>query len=63
MGLFIGWKSGADESHHEKTLVLAYTKNKDAVQPAIPCSLIIVFVNRCLDGTTHLISISEIPDL
>ena len=38
-------------SRHEKSLVFAYTKNKDADQPANPCSLIIVFVNRCLDRT------------
>ena len=60
MGLFIGWKSGADESRHEKkkkkkkTLVFAYTKNKDVDQPANPCSLIVVFVNRCLDRTIYI---------
>ena len=34
--------------------VLAYAKNKDAGQPANPCSLIIVFVNRCLDRTIYI---------
>ena len=43
-----------DESRHEKTLVFAYAKNKDADQPADPCSLIIVFVNRCLDRTIYI---------
>ena len=43
-----------DESRHEKTLVFAYAKNKDADQPANPCSLIIVFVNRCLDRTIYI---------
>ena len=41
-------------SRHEKSLVFAYAKNKDADQPANPCSLIIVFVNRCLDRTIYI---------
>ena len=45
----------------KNVMVFAYAKNKDADQPANPCSLIIVFVNRSLDRTTHLISLSEIP--
>ena len=68
MGLFSGWKSGALVKHQrshvmKKTLVFAYAKNKDADQPTNPYSVIIVFVNRSLDKTTHLISISEIPGL
>ena len=43
-----------NESRHEKTLVFAYAKDKDADQPANPCSLIIVFVNRCLDKTIYI---------
>ena len=58
MGLFIGWKSGAldtyQTSHVMKTLVFAYAKNKDVDQPANPCSLIIVFVSRCLDRTIYI---------
>ena len=60
MGLFIGWKSGAlvkyQMSHvmKKKKQVLAYAKNKDADQPANPCSLIMVFVNRCLDRTIYI---------
>ena len=41
-------------SLHEKSLVFAYAKNKDADQPASPYSLIIVFVNRCLDRTIYI---------
>ena len=59
MGLFIGWKPGAlvkyQTSHvMKKTLVFTYAKNKDADQPANPCSLIIVFVNCCLDRTIYI---------
>ena len=43
-----------DESRHEKILVFAYAKNKDADQPANPCGLIIVFVSRCLDRTIYI---------
>ena len=43
-----------DESRHEKNPVFAYAKNKDADQPANPCSLFIVFVNRCLDRTIYV---------
>ena len=42
-----------DRSRHEKILVFAYAKNKDADQPVNPCSLIILFVNRCLDRTIY----------
>ena len=67
MGIFISWKSGAlvkyQTSHIMKNPGFAYAKNKDADQPENLCSLIIVFVNRCLERTTHLISISEIPSL
>ena len=38
----------------KKTLVFAYAKRKDADQPANPCSLIIVFVNCCLDRTIYI---------
>ena len=68
MGLFIGWKSGALVKYQmghvmKKNLIFACAKNKDADQSENPCSLIIIFVNRCLDRTMHLISISEIPSL
>ena len=43
-----------DRSRHEKTLVFAYAKNKHADQPANPCSVIVVFVNRCLDRTIFI---------
>ena len=51
-----------DESYHEKPCFL-HMRKTDADQPANPCSLIIVFVNRCLDKTKHQFSISEIPSL
>ena len=56
MGLFIGWKSDAlvQMSQVMKKRCFAYAKNKDADQPANPCSLIIVFVNRCLDRTIYI---------
>ena len=62
MGLFIGWKSGALVKYQTSHVVnpppppqvFAYAKNKDADQPANPCSLIIVFVNRCLDRTIYI---------
>ena len=41
-------------SRQEKSLLFAYVKNKDADQPANPCSLIIVFVNRYLDRTIYI---------
>ena len=37
--------------------------NKDADQPAHPCSLISAFVVRCLDSIIPLVSISEISSL
>ena len=40
----------------KKTLVFAHAKNKDADQPANPWSLIIVFVNRCLDRTIYILN-------
>ena len=39
---------------------MPYAKNKDADQPAHPHSLISVFVIRCLDSITPVVSISEI---
>ena len=59
MGLINGWKSGAlvkyQAGHVMKNpCFFAYAKNKDADQPANPCSLIIVFVNRCLDRTIYI---------
>ena len=59
MGLFIDWKSGALVKHQNshvmnKIRLFAYAKNKDADQPANSCSLIIVFVNRCLDRTIYI---------
>ena len=41
-------------SRRKKSLVLASAKNKDADQSANPCSLIIIFVNRCLDRTIYI---------
>ena len=39
------------EPHHEKTCLMPYANNKDAHQPAHPCSLISSFVFHCLDYT------------
>ena len=41
-------------SRHKKSLVLASAKNKDPDQSANTCSLIIIFVNRCLDRTMYI---------
>ena len=37
----------------------AFANNKDADQPALPCSLISTFVFRCLGSIIPLVSISE----
>ena len=43
--------------------VLPYANIKDADQPVHPCSLMSVFVIRCLDSIIPLVSISEISSL
>ena len=51
------------EPGHEKTCVMPYANNKDADQPAHPCSLISVFIVRCLDSIIPLVSMSKISSL
>ena len=40
-----------------------YANNKDADQPAHPCSLISTFVVHCLDSVTSLVSVTKISSL
>ena len=51
-----------NEPCHEKAF-LPYANNKDADQPAHPCSLTSVFVIGCLDSIIPRFSISEISSL
>ena len=46
-----------------ENFILPYANNKDADQPAHPCSLISVIVIRCLDSIILLVSISVISSL
>ena len=50
-------------SHVMRKPVYPYVNYKDADQPAHPCSLISVFVIRCLDSIIPLDAISEISSL
>ena len=54
MGLFTDWKSGTLVKYQTSHVIkknpgFCICEKKDADQHANPCSLIIVFVNRCLD--------------
>ena len=51
------------EPRHEKNLLMPYANNKDADQPAHPCSLISAFVVCCLDSIISLVFISETSSL
>ena len=42
---------------------MPYANNKDADQPAHPCSLISIFVIRCLDSRIPLVTTLEISSL
>ena len=42
---------------------MSYSNNKGADQPAHPCSLISVFVVRCLDSVMSLVSVTKISSL
>ena len=44
------------EPHHEKTCFMLYANNKDADQPAHPCSLISIFVVGCLDSILFVLA-------
>ena len=46
-----------------ENLLMPYTNNKGADQPAHPCSLISAFVVHCLDSIVPLVSIPEISSL
>ena len=46
-----------------ENLLMLFANNKDADQPAHPCSLISVFVFRSLDSIWPVVSISEISSL
>ena len=43
--------------------LMPYANNKGAGQPAHPCSLISIFVVRCLDSIMPVVSISDISRL
>ena len=45
---------------HAKTCLMPYANNKDADQPAHPCSLISTFVVRCLDSMICALAISKV---
>ena len=46
------------EPRHEKIWFMLYANKKDADQPARMCSLISIFIVRCLDSIIPLVSIS-----
>ena len=43
--------------------LMPYANNKDADQPAHPCSLISMFVVHCLDSTICILAISKVSRL
>ena len=52
------------KSRHERAcFFFKYASNKDADQPAHPCSLIGVFMFRCLDSKMLLVSLYKISSL
>ena len=48
------------EPGHEKICLMPYAINNGADQPAHLCSLISVFVVRCIDSNTPIVAIPEI---
>ena len=48
---------------HKKTCFMLYANIKDAGPPALPCSLISVFIVRCLDTIIPILAMSKISRL
>ena len=56
-------KQETKEPGHEETCLMLYANNKGVDQPAHPRSLMSVFIVRCLDSVTSLVSVTKILSL
>ena len=54
------FESGTDGAGHAKMCLMLYANNKGADQPMHPCSLISIFVVRCLDSMICIFAISKV---